>query len=93
MLLILLDFILVPNVVCFSVPFTELHKHAYTVLLLMWYECVLFNLSCYKVYILLFYQVLCMSVFPVVNHINVHIPTVLCCGAKRVLFTNMISKY
>ena len=48
MLLISLDFILVPNVVCFSVPFTELHKHAYTVLLLMWYKCVLFTKKVWK---------------------------------------------
>ena len=27
--------------VCVSVPFTELHDHAYTILLLLWYECVL----------------------------------------------------
>ena len=29
--------------VCVSVPFTELHEHAYTILLLLWYKCVLFT--------------------------------------------------
>ena len=43
------------------------------------------SLFCYKVCILLLNQVFCMSVFPLVN---MHIPIVLCCGAKRVLFTN-----
>ena len=40
MLFISLDSILVPCVVCVSVPFTELYEHA---LLLLWYECVLFT--------------------------------------------------
>ena len=43
MLFISLDSILVPCVVCVSVPFTELHEHAHTVLVLLWYECVLFT--------------------------------------------------
>ena len=48
------------------------------------------NLICYKVYILLLYQVSCVSVFPLVN---MRIPIVLCCGAKRVSFTNRLSEY
>ena len=48
------------------------------------------NLICYKVYML--YQVLCVLVFPLVSYINVHIPIVLCCGAKRVLFANKLSE-
>ena len=34
-----------------------------------------------------------MSVFPFVSYNNVHIPIVLFCGAKRVLFTNKLSEY
>ena len=34
-----------------------------------------------------------MSVFPLVSYMNMHIPIVLCCGAKRVLFTNKLSEY
>ena len=41
------------------------------------------SLICYKVYILLLYQVSCV---PLVSYINMHIPIVFCCGAKRVLF-------
>ena len=47
----------------------------------------------YKVCILLLNQVLCMSVFPLVSYMNMHIPIVLCCCAKRVLFTNKLSEY
>ena len=43
MLFISLDFIPVPCVVCVSVPFTELHEHAYAILLLLWCECVSFT--------------------------------------------------
>ena len=44
-------------------------------------------------YILLLYQVSCMSVFPLVSYIDVYNPIVLCCGVKRVLFTNKLSEY
>ena len=74
-------------VVRVSVPFTELHEHAYTVLILLWYECVLCTNKVF--YILLLYHVLCMSVFPLVCYINVY---VLCSGVKRVLFTNKLSE-
>ena len=64
--------ILVPCVVCVSVLFTELHEHAYTVLLLLCNECVLLptkygNLICYRAYILLLYQASCVSVFLLVS--------------------------
>ena len=32
-------------------------------------------------------------VFPLVSYVNMHIPTVFCCGVKRVLFTNKLSEY
>ena len=51
------------------------------------------NLMCYKVCILLLNQGLCMSVFPLGSYMNMLIPIVLCCGAKRVLFTNKLSEY
>ena len=51
------------------------------------------NLICYKVCILLLNQVSCVPVFPLVSYMNMHIPIVLCCGAKRVLFTNKLSEY
>ena len=41
MLFISLYFILVSCVVCISVPFTELHEQEYTLLLLLWYECII----------------------------------------------------
>ena len=34
-----------------------------------------------------------MSIFPLVSYINMHIPIVLCCGAKQILFTNKSSEY
>ena len=40
------------------------------------------NLICYKVCILLLNQVSCMSIFPLVSCMNMHIPIVLCCGVK-----------
>ena len=84
--------ILVPCVACVSVPFTELHEHAYTCGTNVYCIPIKYgNLTCYKVYILLLYQVSCMSVFPLVSYINMHIP--ICCGAKRVLFTNKLSEY
>ena len=50
------------------------------------------NLICYKVYILLLYQVSCVSVFPLVSYMSMHIPIeVFCCGAKRVIFTNIFN--
>ena len=57
---------------CYSIPFTELHEHACTVLLLLWYEHVLFTnkVISYKVYILLLNQVSCMSVFPLESYIH-----------------------
>ena len=85
---------LVPCVVCVSVPFTELHKCAYTVLFLLSYECVLFT---NKVWELL--QAIALPSFVHVSlstselHINVHIPIVFCCGAKWILFTNKLSGY
>ena len=30
----------------------------------------------------------CVSVFPLVSYMNVHLPIVLCCGTTRALFTN-----
>ena len=49
--------------VCVSVPFIELHEHAYTMLLLLWYECVLFTNKVYMgICILLLNQVSCVSV-------------------------------
>ena len=43
----------VPCVVCVGVPFTKLHEHAYTVLLLLWYERVLFTNQVWEYNILL----------------------------------------
>ena len=51
------------------------------------------NLICYKVFIILLNQVSCMSIFPLVSYMNMHIPIDVCCGAKRVLFTNKLSEY
>ena len=31
--------------------------------------------------------------FPLVSYMNMHIPIVLCCGVKTVLFTNKLSEY
>ena len=34
-----------------------------------------------------------MLVFPLVSYMNMHIPIVLCCGEKTVLFTDELSEY
>ena len=92
------DSIPVPCMVCVSVPFTELHEQHTP-------NCFCFgtnvyclptkyeNLICYKVCILLLNQVLCMSFFPLVSYMNMLIHIVLCCGTKRVSFTNNLSEY
>ena len=53
------------------------------------------NLICYKVCILLLYQVSCIYVFPLVSYMNMHISIVFCChsGAKKALFTNKLSEF
>ena len=79
-----LDSILVPSVVRVSVPFTELHEHAY-----LYCSCcgTLFTNklweSCCE--ILLLYQILFVSVFSLVSYRNMHLPIVLCCGTGRAL--------
>ena len=86
-----LDSILVPSVVGVSVPFTELHEHAY-------HYCSCFGTlftsklweSCCEIFnILLLYQVLFVSL---VSYRNMHLPIVLCCGTGWALFTNKLSK-
>ena len=76
MLLISLDFILVPSVVCFSAPLTELHAQTciYCIAFDVVRMCIVHqeNKFVYKDYILLFYQVSCMSIFPLVSYINQH---------------------
>ena len=90
----LLDSILVSNVVSVSVPFTELHERVYL-------HCSCFGTkvhslptTCgnllYDFDILLLYQVLLISVFPLVSYRNMHLPIVLCCGTQRALFSNKI---
>ena len=92
-----LDSILVvPSVVRVSVPFTELHEHAY-----LYCSCFgtlftnkLWESCCEIFYILLhvLYQILFVSVFSLVSYRNMHLSIVLCCGTGRALFTNKLSK-
>ena len=88
-----LDSILVPSVVGVSVPFTELHEHAY-----LYCSCfgTLFTNklweSCCEIFnILLLYQVLFVSVFSLVSYRNMHFPIVLCCGTRRALFIDKLN--
>ena len=89
-----LDSILVSSVVGVSVPFTELHEHAYLycsccgtlVTNKLWKSC------CAIFYILLLYQILFVSVFSLVSYRNMHLPIVLSCSTRRALFTNKLSK-
>ena len=88
-----LDSILVPSVVGVSVPFTELHEHAY-----LYCSCFgtlfsnkLWESCCEIFYILLLYQILFVSVFSLVSYKNMHLPIVLCCGTGRAWFTNKLS--
>ena len=85
---------------CVSVPFTELHKHAYTILLLFWYRCVLFTNKVWEFNLL---QGLHSIAQPSFVHVSLSISELhvrehayshcFCWGAKRALFTNKLSEY
>ena len=89
-----LDSILVPTVVSVSVPFSELHEHAY--LYCSWFgtklHCLPTNYGNHvEIFdILLLYHILFVSVFSLVSYRNMLLPTVLCCGTGRALFTNKV---
>ena len=90
--------ILVPCVVCVSVPITGLHEHAYTVLLLLWYEYALFTNKVWKFNLLQGLHSIappsfvCVSVSISELHQRAYSRcSLLWC--KKVLFTNQLSEY
>ena len=78
--------------VCVSVPFTELHEHAYTILLLFWYECVLLyeNLQGLHSIAQPSFVHVSLSISELHEHAYSHCSLLWC---KKVLFTNKLSEY
>ena len=75
---------------CVTVPFTELHEHAYTIIIAF---VVVRMYIVYQQSMGILFGLHASALLSFMRYVNMHIPIVLCCGIKRVLFTNKLSEY